>query len=297
MAGWVPARGRQLGGPGLLLAAVSQLRAVPGVPGHPGELVRRAGAEPELAGPARRADRGAPVLVRPAGARRAGPAARQHAAAGVPAQLADRHLPGVGDESPADAVLHDRGVPGAGPDPALPAVRAVDPVRGAGGVLAQLRGRGLLVRPPGQHLRRGRQPARQPEQQRRRPAGRQHRHPPAHAAHPGRGGGRDRAAGRGRAAPPAAARLGRPGADRAVHPAHAHRRPAELRRRDRAPHLPVPAPAGLCTGRLLLLPQPGSQVQGQLAAVSGTGVVCRSVPGFVHPGALRERGVRAGAAG
>ena len=35
----------------------------------------------------------------------------------------------------------------------------------------------------------------------------------------------------------------------------------------------------------------------RLAAVPGTGVVCGDLSGFVHPGALRERGVRAGAAG
>ena len=71
VAGRVPAGGGELGGPGLLLPAVPQLRALPDVPGHPGELVHRPAAEPRCAGPAGRAEPGAPVRVRPPRARRA----------------------------------------------------------------------------------------------------------------------------------------------------------------------------------------------------------------------------------
>ena len=69
VGGRAAVRGGQLGGPGLLLAAVLQLRALPGLPGHPGELVHRAGAQPAAPGPGDRAGPGAPAAVRdrPAG--------------------------------------------------------------------------------------------------------------------------------------------------------------------------------------------------------------------------------------
>ena len=145
---------------------------------------------------------------------------------------------------------------GAGARAAEHPARAAGPVRRHPDRLGQLRSRGLLVRPHVQHLRRLRQPRRQPDQQRRRPADGQHLRPPAHAARPGRRGRGDRGNGHPRAAPPQAEGVRRPRPDRPVLHAHPLDRAAELWRRDGAADLSLPAPGRLHPGGLLLLRRP-----------------------------------------